>query len=502
MATLRPGESRDPAVLLRTSAKPKKKPAKKTPAKPKPPAPPKVAPRAVANPNPRAALGNLYIHGGRFQTNLADAVVSADLSWSTTQVTQLAMSFADPGLDLFRSGLFRKGTAILYREPGIDVQLRISAVTVEPGPAGTGGMTIAARSSAVWKLKRRRGPKVMKKASPSQFVAAECKAAGLKAVVQPSPRRGQVARDVKGKKGASSYSGSGKPSTWTTFQRLATELGYVMFEFGGTIYFGRPTWLVRRDKTPLQVALPLPGAPEVWMAREIPTISMSDDAQVPVTIGGIQIERDRFKDVRPGGGVQLRGLPPFNDLYLTESMRLPLLGTDPLELTAMTPENPKPQPPPKPKKKSSYDDAGSPAAGDPGGGGSGDEGTEGGKTGATFVSIAVSASGARYVFGAEASSSDASPEAFDCSELVEWALARMGVSFVDGSSAQYGASNKISVSQAMGTKGALLWKPGHIGISMGDGRSVEARNPRDGVGIFRAADISWAGGGLVPGLRY
>ena len=54
----------------------------------------------------------------------------------------------------------------------------------------------------------------------------------------------------------------------------------------------------------------------------------------------------------------------------------------------------------------------------------------------------------------------------------------------------------------MNTRGALLYKPGHIGISLGDGRSVEARNPTDGVGIFRAADIAWTQGGLVPGLRY
>jgi hypothetical protein len=85
---------------------------------------------------------------------------------------------------------------------------------------------------------------------------------------------------------------------------------------------------------------------------------------------------------------------------------------------------------------------------------------------------------------------------------VQWALGRVGVAFVDGSSSQIAACKPISVATALRTRGALLYKVGHIGISLGDGRSIEARNPSAGVGVFRAADIAWTHGGLVPALRY
>lgn len=459
----------------------------------KPPKPP----RAEPDPDPRVRLGQVIVHGGKLRENITQAVTGASLTWSVTEVTQLALTVADPGFDLWRDGVFAKGVAVAYREPGMkDLSLRVTSINLDGGAAGTGGFTVNCRSEGVWKLKKRRGSLVMKKASPTEFVEAECKAAGLKCVAQPSSQRGQVKRDIPAK--GDDSKGSEKPSSWTTFQRLATELGYVVFEFMDTVYFGKPTWLIERDKEPMQVAIPLPGAPEVWAARAMPVISDSEDSAVPLEVSQIIVDGSRIKECRPGGALRLRGLPPYNTKLMVTAMTLPLIGPRGLEVTAATPVNPDPQPPPKPAKKGSYDDG---YDGD-GSGGSGGATQAGSRSALDFVTMAISASNASYVFGAEASISDATPSALDCSELVQWALGRIGISFVDGSSAQYAASHKISVATAMRTRGALLWKEGHIGISLGDGRSVEARNPSDGVGIFRAADIAWQGGGLVPGVRY
>lgn len=472
--------------------------------KPKKDRPPLKPPASESNPDPRRRLGNVFLHGGKLKSNIAASVTDANISWSVTEISQLSLTIADPGFELFREGIFEKGVAVLYREQGLpDLEFRVAAVNLDGGPTGTGGIQIQCRSQGVQKLKKRRGAKVMKKASPSNFVEAECKAAGLKCVSQPSPKRAQVARDVA-KKGNDDQ-GADKPSSWTTFQRLATELGYYCFEFAGTVYFGKPTWLIDRDKDPLVVALPLDGAPDVWVTRTMPTINMSEDAEVPVEISNVELEKVRFKECRPGGALRLRGLPPFNAEYLITSLGLPLMGTGTLSVSASTPKNPPKQPPPKPKpkqKKGGYD-------GDPkNGGGSPAPGTKapsppaGGKSALAFVNMAITASSARYVYGAEASVSTAKPAALDCSELVQWALGRIGVPFTDGSSAQIAATRRISVEQGLRTRGALLWMPGHIGISMGDGRSVEARNPSAGVGIFRARDISWQGAGLVPGVQY
>lgn len=434
----------------------------------------------------RSRLGRLLIRGTGLPKNISEAVTEASLSWATDAITQLSLSLADPGFAIWKTALFEKGTQLRYREPGMkELRLRISALELDGGPAGTGGFRVAARSEAVWKLRRRRGALVMKKRSPSQFVQAECKAVGVNAVVQPTAKRARVARDVPAK-GQPTPRGASRPSSWTTFQRLASEVGFVMFEHADTVYFAQPTWLVEHDLAPMRIALPLPGQPERLVARNIPSISDSEDADVAVEITGLEVETDRIAEAVPGGGVKLLGLPPYTDTYLLTSAELPLIGTGGLTLTVSTPKNPEKQPPAK-----------------PGGSSDGvDLTTSGTKSALDFVTVALTASNAAYVFGAEASASDATPAALDCSELVQWALGRVGVAFVDGSASQIAACKEIPVATALKTRGALLYKVGHIGISLGDGRSVEARNPSDGVGVFRAADIAWTHGGLVPALKY
>ena len=450
---------------------------------------------------PAGRLSSLIVRGSKLSAQVQEAVTSATLSWSTTEVTQLSLTLADPGFELWRDAVFAKGSKIIFRQAGLpDLTLRVAALNLDGGPAGTGGFQVQARSWGVHKLKQRRGPHMLRNVSPTEYVRSECRKAGLKFVGQPTAKRGQVSRDTA-KKGQSTQ-GSGRPSSWTTFQRLAQEVGFYCFEFSDTIYFGKPTWLINRTKaSATQVALPLPGAPEAWVAGAMPAIALSEDAEVAVEVSGISLPLARYKDCRPGQALRLRGLPPFNDHYLTTAMTANLLGVGTLDLTAATPVNPKPQPPQKKSKgggsKGGYDDE------EGGGSSSGGATQTGSKSALDFVTMALTAVGTRYVFGAEASPSDPSPAALDCSELIEWACARVGVRFVDGSANQIAASKQIGVAQALRTRGAILYKPGHIGISMGDGRrSLEARNPRDGTGVFNASDIAWTAGGLIPGLRY
>jgi len=88
------------------------------------------------------------------------------------------------------------------------------------------------------------------------------------------------------------------------------------------------------------------------------------------------------------------------------------------------------------------------------------------------------------------------------SELIEWAASRVGISprVPDGSSAQINHCRSIPVDQAIRTKGALLWHPGHIGISLGNGRTVEAQNPKAGV-VQANAGNRFKRGGLIPGAK-
>ncbi len=127
-------------------------------------------------------------------------------------------------------------------------------------------------------------------------------------------------------------------------------------------------------------------------------------------------------------------------------------------------------------------------------------------TAEAFVQRALAQSGDRYVFGAEANPNDPNPRAFDCSELVQWAAAQVGVSIPDGTMNQLPhiqrAGLTIPVARAIGTRGALLFRPGHVAISLGDGRTIEAKGSKYGVGVFSAHGRGWTVGGLIPGMRY
>lgn len=134
-----------------------------------------------------------------------------------------------------------------------------------------------------------------------------------------------------------------------------------------------------------------------------------------------------------------------------------------------------------------------------------------------FLDAALRQTGDQYIFGAEAASSESDPEAFDCSELVEWAAAQVGVTVPDGTWLQYlhlkeqGAI--VPVEEAIDTPGALLFSfsqeptPGgarpsqaHVAISLGDGQTIEARGTQYGVDSFEASPQRFEYAAVIPGI--
>lgn len=130
---------------------------------------------------------------------------------------------------------------------------------------------------------------------------------------------------------------------------------------------------------------------------------------------------------------------------------------------------------------------------------------------------ALGQSGDRYIFGAETQATDANPEAFDCSELVEWACARAGVlpRVPDGAYYQWRHCTdhglRVTVPDGIATRGALLFVGDgtgvgrdaitHVAWSLGDGTTIEARGSRWGVGTWSAAGrFNFAA--LIPGVDY
>jgi cell wall-associated NlpC family hydrolase len=426
-------------------------------------------------------LGKLIVRGARLKGDVAEAVTSATLSLSSTEATQLDITLVDDGWDVLRSGLFSAGTPTKAGSRCDFANLDLEVRAIEVAPRGVdNALRITARSLGVGKLKRARGALVRKNLTPSQFVKLEAKRAGLKCIAQPSPKRKSIARQT----------GKDAETSWDTCQRLAKELGYVCFEAAGTLYFGRPTWLTERTK---ELRVTWKGAKTDGAIDALPTCRRSGDDRKLVATVEAMLRGDLGEDARPGMALILAGVPTFDGRYMVDTVTLPLAEEAAATVSASTPENPKPEPPPK-KKKSS------PGKGK-GGKGVDDSSSGGAKSAAAFVGYALAQAGDTYIYGAEASVSDPNPNAFDCSELVQWAAGRAGVPFTDGSSAQIAACRSISVEQAIRTKGALLWHPGHIAISLGNGRTIEAANSRVGVVSYNAAS-RFQRGGLIPGMRY
>lgn len=140
---------------------------------------------------------------------------------------------------------------------------------------------------------------------------------------------------------------------------------------------------------------------------------------------------------------------------------------------------------------------------------------------ASFLDLALEQAGDRYRFGAEVDLGDPDPDVFDCSELIEWVAGRLKITprMPDGSWLQYrhvhGADATLEIPEALKTPGALLFRfssnpltgsrpsSSHVAISLGDGRTMEARSTAAGVGVFgAAAGRGWTHAGRVPGLSY
>ncbi|WP_406714698.1 peptidoglycan DD-metalloendopeptidase family protein [Trueperella pyogenes] len=114
-----------------------------------------------------------------------------------------------------------------------------------------------------------------------------------------------------------------------------------------------------------------------------------------------------------------------------------------------------------------------------------------------FMHAIEAQAGKPYVWGADG------PASFDCSGLIVYGLQQVGVLRPGEdrhSSALIQMCEPIPVRRAINTRGAVLYRPGHIAISRGDGTTIEARSPEQGVGFFDVLDRGWTRAGILTQL--
>jgi cell wall-associated NlpC family hydrolase len=458
---------------------------------------PLVAAKESASP-----LSPLRIYGTQMGGDYSQIVIGAPAFEAGIEtVPNLKFTIADPGGNLlFRNNnVFRHGARVQYA----DLDMRIDSITFEPGSHGTGQITLTVIDDIVYGLMDLTGAKTVAGWSATQWLHSELYLAGLspaksllgEAVVTQS----QISRDVPDQQGASGS--GGRPSSWTTQLRLAKELGKRCFISGKRIVFGSSQFAMRWC-APGALLLSRGAGTEGEKWLNLPTVdyvtvgSRSDVLQVT---GKVPFNRALF--FRPGVAVAVRNTPSVAGDKIRTFMVSKIaytLGTDVdgADVTLVEPIDAPKEPP-----SATAANAGSTASGSYTSGGGAD-----GQV-AKFVSLALQQAGDRYSFGAEASPSDPNPRAFDCSELVEWAAARAGITprVPDGSAAQRAHCERhgtmISIATARKTKGALVFMPGHVAISLGNGKTIEAMTPSQGVRQGNFDRRGWTGAAKIPGAK-
>ena len=242
------------------------------------------------------------------------------------------------------------------------------------------------------------------------------------------------------------------------------EIGWRVFARRGVVTIAPDSYLVAQ--TPYALRENTGGVDEIDMDFAAATASFTC--------------RTGFADLPAGSAVTLSGMGPGDGAWIVETIdRDPSTPTASVSLLRPQPTLPEPTADAGNEGVKGYTLAQLTTGG-----------TGTAATGATekFVGIALAQEGKPYEWG------KVGPKEFDCSGLVAYAAAKLGISLPHNSGAQYsalaGQGKAISVSKALSTRGALLFsgKGGkqHVAISLGNGDTIEAMGESYGVVVGHA----------------
>lgn len=454
-----------------------------------------------------SALTGLQILGSNYGGDYSSAVVDAPTySASVEQIPNLMFMISDPGGAMLASqpSVWQKGVHVLYQ----DLDMRIDTISFAPGNSNVGEISITCIDEIVYFLQNLTGPRTASGISASEWIAQEMQLAGIDPnqwlLAESVPTQSQISRDVPDQTNTSASAASAAPSAWTTIVRLGQELGKRVFVSGKRLVFGDSAFAMQWTAPgPIRLSWDDLDWSEKFLTMPTSSrASVSSVANVAECKGLVPLNRAKY--FRPGVPVILTSVP-----FLVGSEWITMMcfdvsftiGTDVAgaAITLVMPVDPPPQPPSGGTADGTNAGSTSNGASVSGGGADGQV--------ASFVALALQQAGKRYVYGAYASPSNPNPTAFDCSELVQWCCERVGIKGCPRTSTQQrqwcqSGGTAISVQSAINTKGALLFANGHVAISLGNGKTIEAMDAALGVRQGNATgNRGWIAGGKIPGAQ-
>lgn len=267
-------------------------------------------------------------------TNPADAVLSARVSMSTTQVSQITLRLVGTH-DL--ASAFQIGTSRVALGTWL---FRVSAIEVGPGAGSSPEITIEARSELAQNLRHDPYDKawVGQNMSPAQALATVCKYVVAESS-DPWPQIDVKAADT----GPDQLDTHARDETWwDASARWARIQGCWRFEAENTLFYGRPSWLA--EKSP-SLELAWQGKPDnVLMAHpSVRSTEDGDDPTVITTTVTLQIHPRTAVKLRPGMTVQLSGLGYGSGIYIITDAEGDVRRPEPWQVNATTIKDPTPQ---------------------------------------------------------------------------------------------------------------------------------------------------------------
>ncbi len=295
---------------------------------------------------------------------------------------------------------------------------------------------------------------------------------------------------------------------WMSYYEIAQQLcndeGCWLFESGGVVVFGKPTWLATVSPT-YKVGWPGRGSypidPQAVATLAYPRALRSISVFTGDTLE-VDLPHAFGEQLRVGHQLQLSGVPYFSGKqWLVTGVQWAWDGETPVTVSANEVKDPVPFAPggvaPSPPQT---DPTGHPPR----------------ATSVQFVQVAETQVGVPYVWGGEQAG-----VGFDCSGLVQWALAQLGVTFPRTSGEQWAACAAIPgaakpVLLASGIYGALLFVDGggvpggeHVAVSLGQTRNndteglvLQAPYPGADVGTAWVPTSYWSRAAIVPFIDY
>lgn len=408
-------------------------------------------------------LEELNLRNGRRSSmlDLAEAIVDPpEFVLTMDGACTLTLVVNDPKRTLIQSPLIREKSWSQV----LGVRFELAAVA----KAGS-RVTLTYEDSITAALRRRDGKQVIPGRSMTRgaIVARQAKDAGVPAVIDPDKRR-TVAKPVKR---------GGDVNAWDLTGDLAEEVKLRRFSTGSALVFGSDDWLMGRTE----------GVALVEHQGAVRDIDWTLDTGRRASTATVQIDANAA--ALPPGQLVILGddVGPASGRWLVKEFRRRLTSTQ-ATVTLTRARHVMAEPKAVARGESGERDF-LPGVGN---------GTDSGGTAATaargrMVAFALAQNGKPYLWGASG------PGSYDCSGLVQAATAAAGRTLTKPSASQWAAiqaaGKTLPLDTAIRTRGALLYKPGHIAISLGNGSTIEAMGSAYGVCIGNASGRGWTGGG-------